>query len=312
MNNGYTYENQIDGDAEGETVLAYYATRYRHSTESEWRERVERGAVQLDGRVVATDAVLRAGQRLTYRRAPWAEPEAPSGFGTIYEDAEVLVVDKPSGLPVLPGGGHLENTLLAQVRRRYGGDIAPSPLHRLGRGTSGIVLFARTKRALQRLTCAFVARRITKVYRALVQGVGLPAEQTIDVPIGRVAYPPIGQLHAALREGVPATSVCRLLHEDHERSRSLVEVRIVTGRTHQIRIHMAAIGHPLVGDPLYVVGGGPAPLIPGARAPLPGDCGYHLHAWRLVFSHPATGAEMDLASPPPLALLTPGESASLD
>jgi 23S rRNA pseudouridine1911/1915/1917 synthase len=166
---------------------------------------------------------------------------------------------------------------------------------------------ARTQPALRRLTEAFAKRAIVKIYRALVRGVGLPAERTIDVPIGRAPYAPTGALYAATADGAPSRSVCRLLHEDHTRIQSIVEVRIITGRAHQIRIHMAAIGHPLVGDLLYVAGGVPAPLIAGQRPPLPGDCGYHLHATRLAFPHPTNGESVELFSPPPAALRKPDE-----
>jgi len=309
LNRGFTYTDRIDADASGETVSGFYSRRYPHSTESEWRERIRDGAIRLDGEPVDEATILRPGQVLSYARAPWVEPEAPCSFGVIYEDDHIIAVDKPSGLPVLPGGHHLEHTLLALVRERFRGEVPPSPLHRLGRGTSGIVLFARTQLALRRLSEAFTERRMTKIYRALVQGVGLAAEQTIDVPIGRVDYAPTRKLHAAVRDGAPSQSICCLLHEDAEQRSSIVEVRIVTGRPHQIRIHMAAIGHPLIGDPLYVAGGIPAPLIPGKRPPLPGDCGYHLHALRLSFHHPVTGAPVDIYSQPPPLLRTPTETA---
>jgi 23S rRNA pseudouridine1911/1915/1917 synthase len=303
VNRGFTYTNLIDADAADETVLSFYVGRYPHSSEAEWRERIRTGAIRLDGVRVTADAVLRAGHLLSYIREPWVEPSVPSTFDVIYEDHHVLAVDKPSGLPVLPSGHHLEHTLLTLVREQFGGEVAPSPLHRLGRGTSGIVLFARTRSALRRLTTAFTERRIVKIYRALVEGVGIPADDTIiDTPIGRVDYAPIGKLYAAASDGAPSTSICRLLREDHDRCESLVEVRIVTGRPHQIRIHMAAIGHPLVGDPLYVSGGGPVSASTRERAPLPGDCGYLLHATRLSFSHPETGTLVDLFSSPPREL----------
>lgn len=307
MNKGFRYSNHVDRDAAGDSVLAFYTRRYCHSTEAEWRDRIARGAVRVDGRQVASDAVLRAGQTVTYDRAPWAEPDTPTAFGVLYADDQIIVVDKPAGLPVLPGGQRLERTLLALVRARFCGDVPPSPVHRLGRGTSGIVLFARTKDALRRLTAAFADRRVTKRYRALVRGVGLPLEQEVDVPVGRVSYPPTGYLYAATADGAPARSACRLLREDRDRCQSLIEVRIVTGRTQQIRIHTAAIGHPLVGDPLYVSGGGPAPLVAGTRAPLPGDCGYHLHATRLAFVHPALHQPVEIVSPPPPLLRCPAE-----
>jgi len=310
LNRGFTYTNRIDAGAAGETVLDFYVRRYPHSSEPEWRERIEHGVVCLDGRWVTPQTVLRAGQTLSYRRAPWTEPETPMTFDVLYEDAHIIAVDKPSGLPVLPSGHHLEHTLLALVRARYGkaGDVSPSPLHRLGRGTSGIVLFARTQLAARRLAASFAERRITKIYRSLVQGVGLPQENTIDVPIGCIDYAPTRKLHAATSDGAPSQSICRLVYADVAQCRSLVEVEIVTGRPHQIRIHMAAIGHPLVGDPLYVAGGIPAPLAPGLRAPLPGDCGYHLHAARLSFLHPESRETLDLSSSLPPMLRAPGES----
>jgi 23S rRNA pseudouridine1911/1915/1917 synthase len=309
LNSGFTYTDQIDADAAGETVIAFYERRYPHSTAAQWRERIRDGTVRLDGMPVSEGAILRAGQMLSYERAPWTEPNTPQVFGVLYEDDAIIAVDKPSGLPVLPGGHHLDHTLIALVRERFVGEVAPSPLHRLGRGTSGIVLFARTRNALRRLTAAFTERRITKIYRALVQGTGIPAERTIDARIGRIDYPPTGTLYAATDDGIPSTSICRLLHEDRERQQSLVEVRIITGRPHQIRIHMAALGHPLVGDPLYISGGVPAPLRAGERAPLPGDCGYHLHALRLKFQHPETEGLIDLLAPAPSSLRTPDESA---
>jgi len=303
VNRGFTYTNRIDAAAAGQTVLAFYVSRYAHSGEADWRERIRTGAIRLDGRCVTVDTVLQAGQLLSYARAPWVEPDAPSTFEVLYEDSHVLAVDKPSGLPVLPSGHRLEHTLLALVRDRFGGEVAPSPLHRLGRGTSGIVLFARTQSALRRLAAAFTERRIVKVYRALVEGVGIPAVDTIvETPIGRVDYAPIGKLYAATSDGAPSTSICRLLREDHDRRESLVEVLIVTGRPHQIRIHMAAIGHPLVGDPLYVAGGVPGSPSRHERAALPGDGGYHLHATRLSFRHPETGNLVDLLSSPPPVL----------
>ncbi len=307
MNNGFRYRNRVDGDAAGESVLAFYTGRYPHSTEAQWRERIDRGAVRIDDRHVASDAVLRTGQILTYERAPWAEPETPRTFGVLHADDQIIVVDKPIGLPVLPGGHRLDATLLALVRARFAGEVPPSPAHRIGRGTSGIVLFARTQDALRALTASFAERRVTKLYRALVHGIGLPREQEVDVPVGRIGYAPTRYLYAATADGAPSRSVFRLLHEDRARSQSLIEARIVTGRTQQIRIHTAAIGHPLVGDPLYVSGGGPAPLRAGVRPALPGDCGYHLHATRLALAHPASAEIVEFVSPPPLPLRTPDE-----
>ena len=111
---------------------------YPHSTEDAWRQRIQAGQVFLNGRVSSPDETLSAGDLLVYHRPPWEEPDVPGDFSILHEDKSVLVLSKPSGLPVLPGGGFLENTLLRLARRRFGNEC--SPLHRLGRGTSGAIL----------------------------------------------------------------------------------------------------------------------------------------------------------------------------
>ncbi len=261
----------------------------------------------LNGGRVDVETELERGQRLTYDREAWEEPDAPRKFDVLYEDEQIIAVDKPSGLPVLPGGHHLENTLLSAVRERFGGSVPPSPLHRLGRGTSGIVLFARDPRALQLLSEAFQTRSLTKIYRARVCGIGLQTEFRVDQPIGRVDYPPTGQLFAATDDGKSSSSECTVVWEDAEEEETILDVKIITGRPHQIRIHVAAAGHPLVGDPLYTVGGNPKPLVDGERPPLPGDVGYFLHARLLKLVHPDSGDPVKIEALPPEKLRIPGE-----
>jgi 23S rRNA pseudouridine1911/1915/1917 synthase len=179
------------------------------------------------------------------------------------------------------------------VRRRFPEAV---PLHRLGRFTSGLLLFARTQLARRTLSAAWREGRVEKEYRALVAGVPSQERFEIDVPIGLVAHPRLGSVHAAVATaGKPALSHVQLVAARGDRS--LVAVQIPTGRPHQIRIHLAAAGHPLVGDPLYVTGG-----VPGPRPGLPGDGGYLLHAHRLALPHPATGQRLELecALPPSL------------
>ncbi len=311
-NTGYTYTNRIDTDGEGETLLDFYTRRYTHSSETEWLARIQNGFVRLNGEPSHSKAILQRGDTLTYLRDPWHEPETPLAFATLFEDAHLLAVDKPSGLPVLPSGHHLQHTLLTVVRDRYDGEIAPSPLHRIGRGTSGIVLFARSREALRLMTETFVERRITKLYRALLRGTDVPDTFEIDTPIGPVDYAPIGQLYAATSDGKVSHSEGHRLHVDREAGHTLVEIQITTGRPHQIRIHAAALGHPLVGDPLYVAGGLPTPLVDGERAPLPGDVGYHLHAHRVVFHHPIDDRDINIIAPPPPVLQTPEEQSKSD
>lgn len=295
-NRGHVYVEQVDLAGAGRTVLEHLRTRWERATEDEWRARIEAGSVRVDGVVAAAGQPLRAGQRLSWERPPWDEPDAPTCAAVLLEDRDLLAVAKPRGLPTLPGGGlYLESTLLAVVRRR---DPDAVPVHRLGRDTSGIVLFARTPEARAGLQRALRERRIRKVYRALCTG--HPARDAFDVlaPIGEVPYPPTGTLHAASPDGRPSRSRARVLERRAGPApASLLEVEIETGRPHQIRIHLAFAGHPLVGDPLYGAGGLP---LPGGSA-VPGDPGYHLHAFRLELEHPRTGVPVEVeCAPPPI------------
>jgi len=288
VNKGWVYADRIDGKAKGMCVLDFYAERYGHSTRDQWRERIAGGQIRLDGMAVGPDAPLVPGQTLTYHRPPWEEPDAPGDLAVLHEDADVLAVAKPSGLPVLPGGEYLDHTLLALVRARYAD--APAPVHRLGRGTSGVVVFARSAQARRQLSEDLRKGRMGKRYRALVRGEP-DSPLVIRERIGRVPYPGLGYVHAASPTGKEAETHLRLLERraaEEGEGGSLVEVEIPTGRPHQIRIHLAAVGHPLVGDPLYVTGGRPRLPEPGERPALPGDCGYHLHAMSVAFVHPRT------------------------
>ncbi|HIK30287.1 MAG TPA: RluA family pseudouridine synthase [Oscillatoriales cyanobacterium M4454_W2019_049] len=301
MNSGWTYREKIDRADVGLTVLDYYTQRYRHSSETQWRDRIVAGQILLDGIPTHPEARLKKGQELTYHRSPWVEPEAPLDFEVLYEDSDLLVVEKPSGLPVLPGGGYLEHTLLHQLKRHYPQDT-PVPIHRLGRGTSGLVLLARSPLAKTHLTQQMFDRQIGKVYRALASGVSDKDEFTVDRAIGKIPHPVIGYIYGATPNGRFSRSDCRVLQR--RGNSMLVEVTILTGRPHQIRIHLAAAGFPLVGDPLYEIGGIPKLPGDGDSLPVPGDCGYHLHAYTLSFRHPRTEEPMRVMSPPPIELQT--------
>jgi 23S rRNA pseudouridine1911/1915/1917 synthase len=254
--------------------------------------------VLLEDQSARQDDLLRAGQRLTWLRPPWTEPEVPLATAILFEDGDLLAVAKPSGLPTLPGGGEfLEHTLLALVRRRH---PEASPMHRLGRGTSGLVLFAPGAEARKPLQAAFQDPQTRKVYRALCSGHPGSDAFEITAPIGEVPYPPLGCLHAAEPAGRPSCSRVTVL--ERREGASLLDVEIHTGRPHQIRIHLAWAGHPLVGDPLYGPGGIP---LPETRA-LPGDPGYLLHAHQLELPHPRTGERLIITCQPPPPLRRSG------
>lgn len=306
MNQGWTYREQVNRDGAGLTLLEYYSQRYPHSSQQEWQERIASGHILLDEMPATADIVLNAGQRLTYHRPPWQEPEVPLAFQVLYEDRDLLMVEKPSGLPVLPGGGFLENTLLHQLKQHYPTDT-PVPLHRLGRGTSGLMLLARSPLAKTKLSQQMRENTlgtannhpIRKTYRTLIGKSELPDRFPLTYPIGKVPYPVLGYVYGAVSNGLFAYSECQVLRRTA--TTTLLEVTILTGRPHQIRIHLAAAGYPLLGDPLYVVGGIPRleAAIATEKLPVPGDCGYHLHAYHLSFSHPRTGKLMDFVCPPP-------------
>jgi 23S rRNA pseudouridine1911/1915/1917 synthase len=299
VNSGFEYREEIGAASAGLTVLAYLAARYRHSPESAWRDRIARGEVRIAGARADESDLLSAGAVLTWRRPPWEEPAVPLSFAVLFRDEDLLAVAKPAGLPSVPNGGYLEHTLLHQVQRRFPEATA---LHRLGRGTSGLVLFARSDRARRSLAAAWRRGEVKKLYRALVTGRPGDDTFTVTTPIGPVSHPTLGQVHAASAHGKPAISQVRVLCR--RETDCLVEVAIPTGRPHQIRIHLAAAGHPLVGDPLYVAGG-----IPGPDPGRPGDLGYLLHACRLSFAHPASGRPVILECSPPASLSLPSGRA---
>ena len=301
MNRGYSYPDLVRRPDEGVPVALFYSRHYGHSPEDVWRARIGAGQVLLNGRRAMPDELLRSGDRLEYRRPPWEEPEAPREFATLLEDPDLLVLDKPSGLPVLPGGLFLENTLLYLARRRYGAGC--SPLHRLGRGTSGAILFTRNARAARSLARAMYERRIRKVYLALASGTGMPDAFTIDAPIGPVPFTRPRTVHAYRPGGRPSISHVRVLRRFPGREEALLEVTIPTGRPHQIRIHLSYAGFPLAGDPLYGPGGLPRAGGGGdGLDPRPGACGYLLHSWKIGFPHPERGEEVEVVCPPPAAL----------
>jgi 23S rRNA pseudouridine1911/1915/1917 synthase len=215
----------------------------------------------------------------------------------LYEDADLVVLDKPAGLTVHPGAGRTTGTLAHHLLARYpemvgvGGPGRPGIVHRLDQGTSGVIVVARTAAAYHRLARAFAAREVSKRYLAIAYGEPKPASGMIDAPIGRHATK--RKEMTVRKDGRPARTGYRTLGT--RAGISLVELDLATGRTHQIRVHLKHLGHPLLGDPLYGEArwkGLPKPVQPVLRDfPRPA-----LHAWRLGFE----GREFEAPVPPDL------------
>lgn len=281
------------------------------------REKVKRAikdsACSVDG-AVCTDVAARidAGQHLALRlRSEPTSVQAEEGaLEIVYQDAFLVVLNKPAGLTVHPAPSCPDGTLVHRLvahfptlRAQEG--FRPGIVHRLDKDTSGLICVALTEEARLRLSEAFAAREIHKEYLALVHGVPAP-HGTVDAPLGR--HPTIKVKVAVVKNGKPALSEWRVLYAGA--GYALLAVRIHTGRTHQIRVHMAHIGHPLWGDAVYGsgdVGGKPrCGGLQGARGtpsetPCVLDPAHRqmLHAWRLSFTHPFTGQELTFRCPPP-------------
>ena len=306
LNRGHAYRDRVTPRERGQWLSAFYAARYPHSSAAVWRQRLAAGEICRNDQQLQADVALAAGDALIWHRPPWQEAAVPVLPGPLFDDGDLLVFDKSSGLPVLPGGGFLEHTLLAQLQTRW---PDARPVHRLGRFTSGLLICAR--RSTTRAWLSAQLRETTlvspcrKTYRALLQppvpGSLLLALQPGDslaltTPIGRCPHGRLGSIWAAAPAdpaALQASSALRLL-ERGDRA-WLVEVTIATGRPHQIRIHTAAAGAPLLGDPLYAPGG------VALDQALPGDDGYHLHAHRLRLACP-DGGLLELEAPLPAAL----------
>ncbi|KAF5467147.1 hypothetical protein F2P56_017003 [Juglans regia] len=351
LNDGLFYNDVVRPSDSELTLIEFYSSKYKNSAPRlGWVQRIESGQIRVDGRVdTDPNTILRVGSELVYHRLPWREPEAPYLLEVLYEDDDMVALNKPSGLQVLPGGLFQQRTALTQLQwwaSKQGSSLErqephPVPVHRLGRGTSGILLCAKTKLAKTHLAAYFAdgtssiegnrnanleiceVRKITKIYRALVTGILSDDKVIIKQPIGMVQYPGVAKgLYVASPSGKPALSKVAVVERDVQGNNTLVQVEIQSGRPHQIRIHLSFIGHPLLGDPLYVDGGQPKCFDPEIidenfakdggyqrpTKPVPGDCGYYLHAHQVVLSHPTTNQETKITAPLPSVLLTQEEA----
>ena len=262
---------------------------------------IREGRARVDGRPLRPRDKVAGGERVTVS-VPAPEPAAwraeQIALDVVHEDAEILVINKPPGLVVHPGAGNPEGTLLNALLGRAP-ELARLPragiVHRLDKETSGLMVVARTERARLDLIEQLRARSVSREYLAIVCG-RLVAGGTVEAPIGR--HRSQRTRMAVTGGGKPAVTHYRV--EERYRAHTLLRVRLESGRTHQIRVHMAHLKHPVIGDPVY---GGRLKLPPGADATLiealRGFRRQALHAAELGLKHPASGEAMHFRAPPP-------------
>ena len=285
----------LTADRAGERADALLARLVPGLPRSAAQRLLERGGVTLDGKPVRKNDKPAPGQALTVS-LPDPEPidlipqDIP--LNVVYEDSDVIVVNKPVGLVVHPAPGHPDGTLVNALLYHCGtslsginGELRPGIVHRIDRDTSGLIIAAKNDQAHLALAAQLQGHTLARTYEAVAVGGFSEEDGTVNAPIGRH---PLDRKKMAIdrkngREAVTHWSVLARYP-----GRTHVECRLETGRTHQIRVHMASIGRPLLGDTVY-----------GAKKPVPGLAGQCLHARRLRFVHPSTGEPVELECPLP-------------
>jgi 23S rRNA pseudouridine1911/1915/1917 synthase len=295
----------VEEDHDGLRLDQFLTSILPGQTRSQIQRLIKEGHVTAasSGAVRASTSV-RAGEHY-FVDVPELRPATPQAealpLRIVFEDPDVVVLDKPAGMVVHPGAGHssgtLVNALLHHVKdlSGVGGEARPGIVHRLDRGTSGLMVVAKHDKAHQELARQFQHREVEKEYVALVWGL-VQQGRRIDAPIGR---DPGDRQKMSTRARRARSAVTRVTRAEHLRGVSLLQVAISTGRTHQIRVHLSAIGHPIVGDSTY--GGVHRRVADDVRAVQRLERPF-LHASRLAFTHPVENRRMEFASPLPADL----------
>jgi 23S rRNA pseudouridine1911/1915/1917 synthase len=278
----------------GKRLDAFLHERLPEYSRARVQSWIKDGRVTVSGASTRPSYLIRGEETIAVTPAELAplraEPEALP-LAIVYEDQDVVVIDKSAGMVVHAGAGHARGTLVNALLHHFGslssinGELRPGIVHRLDRDTSGLIVVARTDAAHQSLAHQFQTRTVEKIYLALVQGDVHPPQGRITLPIAR---DPVRRTRMTTRlpAGRSALTSYRVL-ETRPGPTSFLEILLGTGRTHQIRVHMAAIGHPIVGDRLYG-----APAAPNLDR-------FFLHAHRLAFHSPSTGRRIEVVSPLP-------------
>ncbi len=294
-------ELEVAPEHGGERLDRYLAAVVPGQSRSQLQRLIDGGFVEVAGRRARANLPVQPGDRISVE-IPEPAPATPQPedlpIAVLYEDHDLIVIDKPAGMVVHPAAGHasgtLVNALLHHVRdlSGVGGELRPGIVHRLDKGTSGVMVVAKHDAAHEALARQFHDREVEKEYLALVWGV-VQAGRRIDLPIGR---DPGDRQKMSARARRARAAVTRITAAEHLRGVTCCGVAIATGRTHQIRVHLSAIGHPIVGDATY---GGlrtrvAADLRPVLRLTRP-----FLHAARLSFAHPGDGRRLTFEAPLP-------------
>ncbi len=278
----------------GKRLDAFLHERLPDFSRSRLQSWIKAERVLIDGKPLRPSYLLRAGEAVSVTPADLpalkAEPEELP-IKILYEDADVIVVDKPAGMVVHAGAGHASGTLVNALLHHFGvlsavgGDLRPGIVHRLDRETSGVLIVARTDKAHQSLAAQFRDRQVEKTYFALVHGRMKQPQARIDTPVAR---DPVRRTRMTTKLSSGRAALTDYLVLEQLQNFSFLEVRIGTGRTHQIRVHLASIHHPVVGDRLY---GAPAKI-----ADLPALGRFFLHAHRVRFTSPSSGEPITVES----------------
>jgi 23S rRNA pseudouridine1911/1915/1917 synthase len=285
----------------GVRIDRYLASVLAGESRSQVQRLIKDGKVTIAGQPVRPNRVVHGGDTIEVEvpapSSPTPQPE-PISLDILYQDPDLIVVNKPAGMVVHPAAGHAQGTLVNALLHEVtdlsgiGGELRPGIVHRLDRGTSGLMVVAKNDRAHVELARQFHDREVEKEYVALVWGV-VQAGRRIDLPIGR---DPVDRKKMSARARRARTAATRITKALHMPGVSLVHVAISTGRTHQIRVHLSEIGHPIVGDAVY---GGLRRRVAADLRPLLALDRPFLHAGRLVFHHPADGRKMEFEAPLP-------------
>jgi 23S rRNA pseudouridine1911/1915/1917 synthase len=299
---------RVEGSEAGARLDTWIARRLPELSRARVQALMAQGAVRLGGRPVRPSHRLRGGEDVTVElpdpvaALPAAEPLP---LAIVHEDAHLLVIDKRAGMAVHPGAGRqsgtLVNALLHHVRdlSGVGGVLRPGIVHRLDRGTSGLMVVAKDDQTHRALAAQFASRSVEKEYLAVVHGVPRSRQGVVEAAIGR---DPVHRKKMSVRAPRARTARSTYTVVEALDGASLLRVRIHTGRTHQIRVHMASVGHPVVGDVTYGGTRTPSSRRAAARAALEALARPALHAAALAFTHPATGARLRFESPLPTDL----------